>query len=270
MTERQQIVLDCVLRALRPLVRLLIRHGVTYPEFATALKSVFLQAAQDELGERAAKQTDSALTLLSGVHRRDVRTLLRAPTEAARPVRDARSLAAQVVARWLNQRSFRTRTGVPRTLTRTGRSSFDALVAGVSSDVRPRAVLEELKRLGAVAESEAGIALTVEGFAPRRGFDATAALIADNLADHAAAAVRNLDGERNFLEQAVFVDEITTASAAHLHKVAMQAWHKAMHDMLAQAQIRCDDDSAHAEPAERTHRARFGVYYYSEAEPTQP
>jgi len=45
-------------------------------------------------------------------------------------------------------------------------------------------------------------------------------LFADNLGDHAAAAVANLQGERNFLEQSVFVDEITGDSAARLQKVS--------------------------------------------------
>ena len=86
MKDRPQIVLDSVLRLLKPAARLLLACGVTYPAFAAALKRVFLQAAQEELQSRQMPVTDSALTLLSGVHRRDVRTLLRGeqtPTKAA-------------------------------------------------------------------------------------------------------------------------------------------------------------------------------------------
>jgi hypothetical protein len=203
---------------------------------------------------------------LSGWHRRDVRNLLRASPERAPPARASSSLAAQVVARWLNERNYRTRTGRPRALPRSGRVSFDRLVESVSSDVRPRAVLEELKRLGAAREDDDGITLLAEGFAPRAGFDAMADLFSSNLADHAAAAALNLDGERNFLEQAVFVDEITEASAAKLQRAAIEAWQRAMRDVLSQAQHRVDDDAAHADAGTRTHRARFGVYYFSEAE----
>ncbi|MBE0547214.1 MAG: hypothetical protein IH627_06020, partial [Rubrivivax sp.] len=76
MSARSNIVLDSVLRVMQPLVRLLLRQGVSYPAFTAALKRVFLAAAQQELAARGMAQTDSALTLLSGVHRRDVRTLL--------------------------------------------------------------------------------------------------------------------------------------------------------------------------------------------------
>lgn len=54
------LVLTSVLRVMRPLARLLIRHGVAYPAFAQALKSEFLAAAQQELRERGMAQTDSA------------------------------------------------------------------------------------------------------------------------------------------------------------------------------------------------------------------
>lgn len=266
MPERRQIVLEMVLQSLRPLVRLLLRHGVTYPAFAAALKRAFLQAAQAELAQRRTKQTDSALTLLSGVHRRDVRNLLRASPATASALRTSRGIAEQVTARWVGDRRYRTRGGGLRTLPRAGTGSFDKLVESVSRDVRPRAVLEELKRLGVAREDEQGITLLAEGFAPRAGFDAVAGAFAANLADHAAAAALNLDGERNFLEQAVFVDEITEASAARLQKSSVDEWRKAMRKVLAQAQRCVDDDAVKTDPAQRVHRARFGVYYYSKAE----
>lgn len=271
MSERAGIVLTRVLQVMRPLARLLIRHGVSYPVFSAALKRTFLEAAETELAARGAKRTDSALTLLSGVHRRDVRELLRTAPEERPPRREPRHLAAEVVARWLNEKGYRDRAGAPRRLPRAGaKACFDALVEGLSRDVRPRAVLEELKHLGVVREHDDGIELLAEGFAPRQGFEAMAALFADNLADHAATAALNLAGDRNALEQAVFVDEITEASAAHLQQVAVQAWRQAMRQVLAAAQERYEHDAQHAAPQERTQRARFGAYFHHEAQDPAP
>ena len=85
--SRSAIVLESVLQLLRPAVRLMLRHGVTAPAFATALKRVFLHAAQDELRAHGKALTDSAVSLLSGVHRRDVRNLTRlAPPQQPRAV----------------------------------------------------------------------------------------------------------------------------------------------------------------------------------------
>jgi hypothetical protein len=267
MSSQPTLALDRVLRVLQPLVRLLLRNGVTYTVFAGALKRVFLSAAQQELAGRGMAGTDSAVSLLSGVHRRDVRMLTRGEhaQRAAPPA--PLGLAAQVVARWMNDPDFQDSQGSSRALPRAGeRGSFDSLVAGVSRDVRPKAVLDELLRLGVVHESPQGITLEGSGFAPRQGFEEVSWLVAQNLHDHAAAAVANLQGEDNFLEQAVFVDELTEASALRMREVARQAWKLAFKTVMQEAQQRFDSDAALAPPEARKHRARFGVYFFSERE----
>ena len=274
-TSQPTLVLDRVLRVLQPLVRLLVKNGVTYPVLAAALKHVFLDAARAELASRNMAQTDSAVSLLCGVHRRDVRTLsgtlsgklsgkLSAQKNAPPPA--PLGMAAQVVARWMNGPGFQDRHGAPRVLNKSGAvDSFDALVAAVSSDVRPRAVLDDLVRLGVVEESAGGLKLERSGFAPRKGFEELSWLFAANLADHAAAAAANLQDEGNFLEQAMFVDEITAESAARLQKVSLQAWKVALKSVMQEAQARFDGDASRP-PDDRRHRARFGVYFFSQRE----
>lgn len=263
--SRSRTILAAVLRLLRPLVRLLLRHGVAYPAFAQALKQVFLDAARDELRVAGQKPTDSAVSLLSGVHRRDVRELGREAATAAAPDDEAPlSLASQVVARWLGDGAYLDADGVPRALPRYGDApSFDSLVSGVSRDIRPRAVLAELERLGMAEHADRQVRLVAPGFVPRQGFAEMVALLRDNAHDHLAAASQNLDGRHNWLEQAVFVDELTAESAQQVHAVAARAWRHAFRTVLREAQERFDHDQAHAAPAQRVHRARFGSYFYA-------
>ena len=47
-TSRSTLVLATVVAVIKPLVRLLLRHGVAYPAFVAALKPVFLAAARTE------------------------------------------------------------------------------------------------------------------------------------------------------------------------------------------------------------------------------
>lgn len=266
MTTRSRLVLGAALKLLRPLVRLLLREGVAYPAFAAALKPVFLQAARAELAARGMSATDSAVTLLSGVHRRDVRRLGREapPDEASPPL----SLAAEVAGRWIGESPWLDAQGRPRVLPRSGPGSFDALVAGISVDVRPRAVLDEMLRLGVVQETDAGIALHAAGFAPREGFEDMTALFAANLHDHLAAAAANLQGGINHLEQALYVDRISAASALQLERAAARAWQQAVRELMPLARERFEADAV-LPPSERSHRARFGVYYFSDREDPQ-
>ena len=249
MTTRHHIVLHTALRVLRPLLRLMLRHGVTYTAFAAALKPAFLAAAREELTAQAMPVTDSALTLLSGVHRRDVRVLTRGESQTETSAQPALplSLAGEVVGRWMSDPAWLDAQGQPRVLSRT---AFDELVCAVSQDVRPRALRDELVRLGVVTCSEDGsVSLAAQGFAPRQGFAEMAALMADNLADHASAATANLQDGTNFLEQALYVDRLKPASAAHLHQAAVAAWQQVLPGLLRQAQARFDEDQAQDDQA---------------------
>jgi hypothetical protein len=268
-TDRSSLVLSSVLQLFKPAARLLLRHGVSYRSFCIPLKRVFLEAAEQELDARQMPKTDSALTLLSGVHRRDVRELMRdAAASGAAATRQPKSLASEVVARWMFEPAYRhltgKRKGPARPLTRGPQAgSFDSLVASVSQDIRPRAMLDELLRLGVVKETEEGVELVVDGFVPREGFAELSSLLADNVHDHLAAATANLQGDANFLEQSIFVDQITAASADQLQKAAVLAWKQAFQTVMSQAQERFDADAKGAQAAERNQRARFGVYFYN-------
>jgi Family of unknown function (DUF6502) len=274
MKNQPTLVLARVLRVLQPLVRLLVRNGVTYPVLAAALKRLFLDAARNELATRGMAQTDSAVSVLCGVHRRDVRTLSQAAAtadEAGIPAAGPLGMAAQVVGRWMHDAQWHDAQGqplpLPRAVAGSGNVSFDALVSSVSSDVRPRAVLDELLRLGVVQDDGAVVSLSRGGFAPQQGFAEMSALLAANLHDHAAAAVANLHGEGNFLEQAVFVDQLTAESALHLHSVSAQVWRQALKTVMSEAQSRFDADNATPRGTEQPrHRARVGIYFYSEPE----
>ena len=275
MKDRSHIILHSVLHLLKPAVRLMLRHGVAYPAFAAALKQVFLSAAQDEIKASGMAQTDSAVSLLSGVHRRDVRNLTRAEEPAPAPQAFA-GLASQVVARWLSQDLYLDENQAPLSIARSGPTpSFDALVQAVTQDVRPRSLLDDLIRLGLAAEVDGQVTLLAQGFVPRAGLPELATLMQDNLFDHLAAACENLDrkasvegatrsaGSSDFLEQSVFVDDITADSAHRLHKVSAQAWKLAFQSVMRDAQRSFDHDAVHATADERNHRARFGVYFYS-------
>lgn len=262
MSNRSAIVLQAALGLFKPLARLMLRHGVVYPVFAAALKRVFLEAARDELRRDGRPLTDSAVSLLSGVHRRDVRNLTRLNT-ARTPVPAPMNMATQVVARWLSAPQHQDEQDEAQHLSR---SDFDALVASVSSDIRPRTVLDELVHLGIAQETDAGVRLLDAGFTPRKGFAEMAHLLQENIRDHLAAASGNMDGDANFLEQSVFVDQLTAKSAHRLHVVSTKAWRQAFKTVMQEAAARFEHDQAHAKPEDRTHRARFGSYFYTEQE----
>lgn len=253
---------------LAPVVRWLLRNGVSYNALANQLKPVFVDAARAELERGGVQPTGSALSVLSGVHRKDVRTLTEAPRGAPPATTRGVPLASQVFTRWMTARRYRMRDGAPRALPRSGAGiTFETLSRELSLDVHPRTVMEELVRLGLVTlEGELVVPVSAT-FVPSRRLDELTALFSANAGDHIAAAVHNLtlDAPR-YLEQSVFADGLGADSVATLHEHARAAWSDAFAMMVKEArkQVAADTDVPEAEQQ----RMRFGVYFYSE--PTAP
>jgi hypothetical protein len=248
-----------------PVARWLLRSGVPYTAFADVLKSVFVDVARAELEAAGHKATFSALSLLSGVHRKDVRKLEGEPGDAPRDAAPRGvPLPSQVFTRWLTARRYRLRDGTPKPLPRSGSgTTFESLARELSQDVHPRTVLDELLRLGLVQLEGDLVVPASASFTPSRRLAELTTLFAANASDHIAAAVHNLTrGGKRFLEQSVFADGLSDESVEHLRAKAVATWLAAFEAMVGEATRLVDNDADIA--AEEQHRMRFGVYFYSE------
>ena len=261
-------VLQAALAVLGPAVRLLLHSGVDYPHLAAALKGVFIEQAVAALEQSGRDGTDSAISVLSGVHRKDVRAwrLTGQPAGTAKPV----AASARVFAHWIANPAYADAQGVPRELPRTGAApSFESLVRAVTQDVHPFTVLQELIRLGIanveVRDDQEWVQPARRDFVPPTGSRDALELFAANLADHAAAAVSNVLGGEPALEQSVFAAGLTPDSAARLHALARTQWAQARGRMIEEATRLHEADRGSPGPRMRV---RFGSYFW--AAPWQP
>jgi hypothetical protein len=263
---RARLALRAALAMLVPLARWLVHNGVTYASFAPALKSVFVEAARRELGDSGGRPTDSALSVLSGVQRRDIRQLDDDALAAAQP--KTPSIASQVFTRWYTDAALRDRKDQPMPLPKSGVApSFDALAREMSSDVHPRTLLSEMQRLGLVHLDGDTVRLQSQAFVPQRGFDEMVEIFAANASDHLAAAVHNLRGnDDKFLEHSVFASGVSAHSAQALAALARKLWRPAFQQMAREATKAYQQDQR---DGSGSMRMRFGVYYYAEPQPVE-
>lgn len=261
---RSDLALAAALEVVRPVVDLLLREGVDYPRFISGLKATFMEAAEKTLEGEAAKVTDSSVSTLSGVHRKDVRTW----RIGGKSLPPSPSLNAVMLlfTRWANDPDYCDAQGNPRILDRAGLSgSFDALAASVSSDVHPRTLLQELLRLGVVqpADPAAGddrYKLCVDAFVPKSGIEEMLRLFAASTKDHIAAAAHNIAGRgAPMLEQSVFADELRPQSAEELSNLARKIWARAFHEVATEATRLYQSDKG---KPDANQRVRFGMYCY--------
>src|SRR5215471_14663879 len=131
-----------IARLLRPLVRLCIRCGMTFPALAQLLRELFINVAEHDFPLEGKQQTDSRVSLLTGIHRKEVARLRGAGAPVAE-VPTTLSRTSAIIARWLAAPEFTDAKGDPLPLPRTaddGAPSFETLVESITKDVRPRAV----------------------------------------------------------------------------------------------------------------------------------
>lgn len=263
-------LLRAVRRLLRPLARLLIREGVTFPALAAHLKEVYVAVADQELRPADGRQTDSRVSLLTGVHRKEVRRLRSRDDSEALGPSAALSLSAQIIALWAGNPEFADETGTPRPMPRFAEEgpSFEALVTRISKDIRPRAVLDDwLERGLAHFDASGRVVLTEAALVPREDFEQLAFFLGRNLHDHIAACDHNLAGRSGpFVERAVYYDRLTADSVARLGALAHDLGMQALLTLNREANTLADRDAG---AAEATQRMSFGIYFYA-ASQTRP
>ena len=103
---------------LQPLVRLLTAQGITYPMLADLLKQAYVDVAVRDFRLEGALPTDSRVTLLTGVHRKDVKRLRAPGAPQTEVMPEMVALGSQLAAVWTTRRELRDRNGRPRPLPR--------------------------------------------------------------------------------------------------------------------------------------------------------
>jgi hypothetical protein len=252
-------------RVLRPLVRLMLAMGLTLPMAIEVMKRVFVEVAEQDFQLEGKAATDSRISLLSGVHRKDVKRLRNLPDiESDLPAKV--SLGAQVVATWISSQEWRDDKGRPRPLPRLARvggdRSFETLVASVSRDIRPRPILDEWLRLGVVSINESDeVVLSSGAFVPEKGSEEKLAYFGHNLGDHAAAATDNvLGGKAPWFERSVHHQRLTAEQVNRLRQRASELGMTLLTELHTMAG---ETPETAASAIGDDERFTCGVYFYS-------
>ena len=257
-----------LLSILRPLVRYLIGRGWTYPVLGELLKSIYIAEAQAHNGGDPDSVTDSRISLLSGIHRKDVKRLraeLRDTSDRPAMRRDA-GLAARVVASWVSSPRYLDARRRPKILPLSApanRISFEKLVRDTRADMRPNVILEELARVGVVEIGEDNmIRLLRNAYVSDLPRDKLAYL-GDNVCDHLQSALHNLTGQgRPFLERAVYYELITPEALEQLRPELFRLSEGFLQEVNRKVMPVNAEAIRRREPHGR--RMRLGVFYYED------
>ena len=243
---------------LEPLAQAMVAHGVTVGSATEALKKALLKAVEDS---SETPLSDSRASLLTGLHRKDVKRLRNLDDEA--PEKRSCSAAALVISHWATAPEFQDTSGEPRELRRKGSEGgpgFDDLVRLARIDMAPGTVLKTLLDQNIVEQGQDGdLRLLTHAFLPSGGGAEQVAAYQATLSAHLLAATQNLlaePGARRNFDRAVRYSHLSEASIEELRKVSDEKAQALLQEINALARSLQDKDQG------KGHSGRFvtGAY----------
>lgn len=261
MSEALQLAIG---RLLRPLVKVMIEGGLTFPWLVNLLRTIYVEVAEAEFSIDGKPPTQSRVAVLTGVHRKEIKRLT-TTDQADHAAPATLSLSARVIAVWCSDPDYLDDDGHPLPLPRTAgyeKPSLERLVASVSQDVRARSLLEEWLRLGVVDLEDDQVKLQQAGLVPSKGYDEKAYYFGRNIRDHIAAGAHNLEGlEPAFLDRAVSYSGLSRQSLEELQALCKQRGEALLLEINRQARQLAERDGAAGQP---DGRMIFGAYFFAE------
>ncbi|MEX0977169.1 MAG: DUF6502 family protein [Woeseia sp.] len=145
---------------LRPLIRILLRHGISFAEFAEIVKAVYVEIAVTDFKVEGKRGTKSRIAVISGLTRKEVSRVIELAGAENQGGKSNLNRVARVLAGWHTDPDFIGPYGMPLEIRYEDSApnvvTFSNLVRRYSGDMSSRSMLDELVRVGAVVETEPG------------------------------------------------------------------------------------------------------------------
>lgn len=180
---------------MRPLVSVLMREQVSFPDFIDLIKEVFIETAIRDGLESSVPRTVARVAIATGVSKSEVRSYVFQPDELKKPEPVLNSVLAEIVHKWNTDVEYTgPYGGVARELDfdSTSGVNFVALAKSTSSDIEPNTLLSELIASGAIQQRVNDEGQTRYRVTQRAFVFQNAVKLSPGMADHFATVMTDL------------------------------------------------------------------------------
>lgn len=270
--ESQKTLIRALYRLLRPMVRLLMRHGVSYRLFSDLVRHVYVDVAREDFALTGRKQSLSRMAVLTGINRKDIAKLDARPHPLSGATEEKPTPAARVITGWLNDVQFHDAQGKPAPLSLEEdpqTPGFASLVRSYTNDVPARALLDELERIGAVTRQSNFVELVTKGYLPVEDRQENIRIFGTAAADLMATMDHNIAKlpPGPYIQRTVSYQHIPLGRLAEIrHRSAQegQEFLLQVNRWLSEYEQQPSTDMPRAESGAR---AGIGLYYFEQLEP---
>ena len=265
-------VIEAAAEALRPFAKRLLALGAPFAAVERRLRALFVDVAEQEfaLGERRA--TDSRISLLTGIHRKEVRRLRGGQAADV----DAAGLnhVASLISRWTTDPRTTDAAGRPRPLPYQAArgASFMRLARAVTSDLAPGVLLEHLVASGAAElRADGVVVLGARALVARAGSPEALGILAQDPAELIETMLQNVLAERAapLLQRKVAFDNLGSDAAERIRAELRREGERFLARM-ERVLARYDRDRNPRAPGGERYYAGVGVYCFERAPAPPP
>jgi len=201
---------------LRPVIRILLRAGITFKQFSKISRDLFVDVATEDYGINGRKTNISRVAILTGISRSEVTKIRKRLTETGEiEVPTTINNASRVLTGWHIDSEFTDKDENPLPLTVEGENpSFKSLMDKYGGDIPLTAMLKELKKVSAVEVDADGYIYPIQRFFMPVNYDENRIFqLADTFSDFGNTIyhnfVRDYDEDSKFEGRVIntYVDE---------------------------------------------------------------
>ncbi len=198
MEVKEHVIRSCHYLLL-PVVRFLLKHGVTWNEFGEISKGAYVRVARDDYGIDGRPTNNSRVAMLTGLSRREVARVRDRLLEGTEPAANLQgNQISRVLTGWHVDKEFTDETGQPKDLQPTGPTgSFSVLLKRYAGDLPHGAIRKEMQQRGLIEKLDNGrIRVLKRDYVYSELDPEIVRLLGLALHDHAATLEHNLDPQR--------------------------------------------------------------------------
>ncbi|MDH5360797.1 MAG: DUF6502 family protein [Gammaproteobacteria bacterium] len=254
-----------VIRILRPLIRILIRNGVSYGEFSDLARWVYVDVANKEFSLQGRKQSVSRISVITGLNRKEVSKQIEIQHPDDQDSSRQYNRAARVISGWLSDAQFQ-QESQPKPLPFDGdEPSFTQLVKQYSGDIPARAIFDELLRVGAVTVLEGNhICLNTRAYIPQTGEAEKLNILGSDVSDLVATIDHNLIAkDKPRFQRKVAYDNLPVEALPMLQQMCEEKGQHLLEELNEWLSTQ-DRDSNPSVTGSGQKRAGVAVYYFEE------
>lgn len=266
-SSEKNVLVSAIFKLLRPLVRLMLRYGISHDAFSEYAKRVYVDIAAEEYHLPGKRQSNARISVLTGLTRKEVTRIRTLSEDGESDDLDTRvNRAVRVTSAWYRDPYYANEKGQPARLAFSGKGpTFSQLVKKFSGDMPARTILDELVRVGAVKITSDGlIQLVARGYVPGKGNETRIMLLGEDVVSLIETIDHNMQsskGER-YYHKKVCYDNLPESVLPRLRLLAAQKGESVLVDLDRWLSDHDRDASPEKKHGKGRKRAGLGIFYF--------